>query len=71
MRDLDQALAPVPVWVHLRLFLGLLFGLRKHDFRAAQTWINPMYPGVSAVERVEGSGLPAISGLMQIRNAKE
>ncbi len=36
----------------MRVFCGLLFGLRKHDFRAAATWINTMYPGVSPVGRL-------------------
>ena len=35
----------------LRVFIGLLLGLRRHDFRAAKTWISTMYPGVSSVER--------------------
>lgn len=35
------------VWMRLQVFLGLLCGLRKHDFRAAATWINTMYPGES------------------------
>lgn len=39
------------VWLRLRVFVGLLCGLRKHDFRAAATWINTMYPGVSPVAR--------------------
>lgn len=34
-----------------RVFLGLLCGLRKHDFRAAATWINTMSPGVSPIAR--------------------
>ncbi len=38
--------------MRLRVFLGLLCGLRKHDFRAAATWINTMYPGVSPVGRL-------------------
>jgi hypothetical protein len=28
----------------LRTCFGLLCGLRRHDFRAARTWINTMYP---------------------------
>ena len=36
----------------IRVFCGLLLGLRKHDFRAAATWINTMYPGVSLVGRL-------------------
>ena len=35
----------------IRVFCGLLFGLRKHDFRAASTWINTMYRGVSPLGR--------------------
>ncbi len=35
--------------MRLHVFLGLLCGLRKHDFRAAATWINAMYPSVSPV----------------------
>ncbi len=38
--------------MRLRVFLRLLCGLRKHDFRAAATWINTMYPGVSPVGRL-------------------
>lgn len=41
----------VSVGARLRVLLGLLLGLRKHDFRAAATWINTMYPGVSPVAR--------------------
>jgi hypothetical protein len=40
------------VGMRLRVFLGLLFGLRRHDFRAASTWISTMYPGVSPIGRV-------------------
>jgi gamma-glutamylputrescine oxidase len=29
----------------LAIFLRLLFGLRRHDFRAARNWIQTMYPG--------------------------
>ena len=39
------------LWMRLRVFLGLLCGLRKHDFRAAATWIDTMYPGVPPVAR--------------------
>lgn len=38
--------------MRLRVFLGLLCGLRKYDLRAAATWINTMYPGVSLVGRL-------------------
>ena len=38
--------------MRLRVFLRLLCGLRKHDFRAAATWINTMYPGVSPIGRL-------------------
>lgn len=34
--------------MRLRVFRGLLFGLRRHDFRAAATWINTMYPSGSS-----------------------
>ncbi len=34
-----------------RVFLGLLCGLRKHDFRAAATWIITMSPGVSPIAK--------------------
>jgi hypothetical protein len=27
-----------------------LFGLRRHDFRAAKTWVSTMYPGVGFTE---------------------
>ena len=37
--------------MRVRSFFELLCGLRKHDFRAAATWINTMYPGVSFVGR--------------------
>jgi glycine/D-amino acid oxidase-like deaminating enzyme len=37
--------------MRLRVFLGLLLGLRQHDFRAAATWINTMYPGLPPVAR--------------------
>ncbi len=30
----------------VRVFVGLLIGLRRHDFRAARTWVNTMYPGM-------------------------
>ena len=43
--------AVASVGIRLRVFLGLLLGLRKHDFRAAATWISTMYPGVSPVVR--------------------
>jgi len=38
--------------MRFRVFLGLLCGLHKHDFRAAATWINTMYPGVSPIARL-------------------
>ncbi|MDA1054374.1 MAG: FAD-dependent oxidoreductase, partial [Planctomycetota bacterium] len=44
--------AVASVGLRLRVFLGLLLGLRRHDFRAAATWINTMYPGVSPVGRL-------------------
>lgn len=44
-------LEPVTLWWRLRVFFGLLFGLRKHDLRAARTWINTMYPGAPVVVR--------------------
>lgn len=36
----------------LRVFIGLLLGLRKHDLRAAGTWIGTMYPGRSGPARL-------------------
>lgn len=36
----------------LALFFQLLFGLRRHDFRAARTWIQTMYPGQALPVRV-------------------
>lgn len=35
----------------LRTLAGLLAGLRRHDFRAARTWINTMSPGASLLSR--------------------
>ena len=31
-------------WFRLQTCFGLLCGLRRHDLRAARTWINTMYP---------------------------
>jgi hypothetical protein len=36
----------------LAVFFQLLFGLRRHDFRAARTWIRTMYAGHSLPMRV-------------------
>src|SRR5437870_6921041 len=36
----------------LVVFFQLLFGLRRHDFRAARTWIQTMYPGHSRPARL-------------------
>ncbi|MDA0836136.1 MAG: FAD-binding oxidoreductase [Planctomycetota bacterium] len=36
----------------IRVFIGLLAGLRRHDFRSARTWINTMYPGASIFTRL-------------------
>ena len=53
MRQLSmpKSLLAASVGIRLRVFLGLLLGLRKHDFRAAATWIRTMYPGVSLASR--------------------
>lgn len=51
VRDPHIEPAGASVGMRLRVFLGLLLGLRQHDFRAAATWINTMYPGVSPVTR--------------------
>lgn len=47
----DPKLPPLTLGWRLRVFFGLLFGLRKHDFRAARTWVNTMYPGVSPLTK--------------------
>ena len=36
---------PLGILDRLRVCLGLLSGLRRHDFRAARTWIRMMYAG--------------------------
>lgn len=38
-------------WFRLRTICQLLAGMRRHDFRAARTWINTMYPGTSRFAR--------------------
>lgn len=35
----------------MRVFVELLCGVRKHDLRAARTWISTMYPGQSLLTR--------------------
>ena len=35
----------------VRVFVGLLLGLRRHDLRSSRTWINTMYPGKSLISR--------------------
>ena len=35
----------------LKTCAGLLTGLRRHDLRAARTWVNTMYPGASRLSR--------------------
>ena len=36
---------PLGILDRVRVCLGLLSGLRRHDFRAARTWIRMMYAG--------------------------
>ena len=36
----------------LLLVLNLLLGMRRHEFRAAKTWINTMYPGKKLMRRL-------------------
>ncbi|MBI3862855.1 MAG: FAD-binding oxidoreductase [Planctomycetia bacterium] len=52
LRNPNVAPASATIGARIRGVLGLLCGLRKHDFRAAATWINTMYPGVSPVARI-------------------
>ena len=40
------------VFKRLWICCGLLLGLRRHDFRAAKTWLNTMYPGVGLAKRL-------------------
>lgn len=40
------------IMFRVRVFLGLLCGLRTHDLRAARTWISTMYPGTPFVARI-------------------
>jgi hypothetical protein len=40
--------------VRLVRFLTLLCGMRRHEFRAARTWIQTMYPGVALGRRLLG-----------------
>jgi len=44
--------APVPIQWRFKVMARLLCELRKHDFRAARTWIDTMYPRVSVVTRL-------------------
>ena len=36
----------------VRVCCGLLLGLRRHDFRAARTWLRTMYPGLGLARRL-------------------
>ena len=36
----------------LLLVLNLLLSMRRHEFRAARTWINTMYPGKKLMRRL-------------------
>ncbi|MEX1231459.1 MAG: FAD-binding oxidoreductase [Planctomycetaceae bacterium] len=47
-----QSLPRASFLFRIRVFAGLLLGLRKHDFRSARTWINTMYPGCSLLTRL-------------------
>ena len=40
------------VFKRIETACGLLIGLRRHDFRAARTWLNMMYPGVNLMTRL-------------------
>src|SRR6267142_1852512 len=50
----------------LAVFFQLLFGLRKHDFRAAQNWIRTMYPDHGLLVRLGRFGVWALD-LMLVR----
>lgn len=43
----DDNPRPLTLAWRVRVFCELLLGLRKHDFRAARTWVNTMYPNVA------------------------
>lgn len=55
MQDAEEkpSLPPSQVtwWFRLRTPVWLLAGMRRHDLRAARTWINTRYPGASRFAR--------------------
>src|SRR5258708_4463700 len=44
----------VSAWFRLKVAVGLLARLRRHDFRAAGTFIRTMFPGKALPARVAG-----------------
>lgn len=55
MPNAEENTAPplpkVTWWFRVRTVVRLLAGMRRHDLRAARTWINTMYPGASWLAR--------------------